>query len=162
MGFLYRRLQPISTDADLQKFARAQNSLDSLSAATARTISRQPRMGLYADDRNHSIVCDRSASLPLPKRAHKGAVPDTASVRVSITAALKSIMKKYFFETAAAAAIVMSTQAAWSADVSVPTLFWYWNGAYVGLQGGWGWTTTRGLRTRPEISVAAWSATITR
>ncbi len=54
-------------------------------------------------------------------------------------------MKRYLLGTATAAVIAMSTQAASSADVSVPTLFSYWIGPYVGVQGGWGWTTTRGL-----------------
>lgn len=30
-------------------------------------------------------------------------------------------------------------------DIAVPTLFYFWNGLYLGGHGGWGWTSTKGL-----------------
>jgi outer membrane immunogenic protein len=60
-------------------------------------------------------------------------------------------MRRTFVKTVAAGALtlVMAGQAALGADFSVPryepSLFSYWTGAYVGLHGGWGWTTTQGL-----------------
>jgi outer membrane immunogenic protein len=62
-------------------------------------------------------------------------------------------MKRMFGRSALAATLVMLAQAAWGADVGVPSLpnftppqlFSYWTGAYLGLNGGWGWTTTSGL-----------------
>ena len=45
----------------------------------------------------------------------------------------------------------MAGQAASAADVSVPIFFNYWNGAYLGLHGGWGWTTTAGLNASGDF-----------
>jgi outer membrane immunogenic protein len=71
------------------------------------------------------------------------------------------VMKRIFLGTVTAGALVMGGQAALGADVgvptlfnpdvSVPTLFNYWNGAYLGLHGGWGWTTTRGLNASGDF-----------
>jgi outer membrane immunogenic protein len=36
-------------------------------------------------------------------------------------------------------------------DVAVPTLFYFWNGPYLGLQGGWGWTSTKGLNASGDF-----------
>jgi outer membrane immunogenic protein len=55
------------------------------------------------------------------------------------------VMKRIFLGTVAVAAFLMGPQAASAADVTVPILFNYWSGAYAGLQGGWGWTSTKGL-----------------
>jgi outer membrane immunogenic protein len=49
-----------------------------------------------------------------------------------------------------AAPFFMMAEVALSADFSVPRstapiLFSYWTGAYLGINGGWGWTTTSGL-----------------
>jgi outer membrane immunogenic protein len=49
-----------------------------------------------------------------------------------------------------AVSLFVANQTAFGADVSAPTstapvLFSYWTGAYLGIQGGWGWTTTSGL-----------------
>jgi outer membrane immunogenic protein len=60
-------------------------------------------------------------------------------------------MKRMLLGTVAAAALVMGGQAALGADVSVPTLFYYWNGAYVGLHGGWGWTSTLGVNASGDF-----------
>jgi outer membrane immunogenic protein len=66
-------------------------------------------------------------------------------------------MKKSILVAAMAAALCPAAlcpvgQAALAADVSVPgvrtvtpVLFSYWTGAYLGVNGGWGWTTTSGL-----------------
>jgi outer membrane immunogenic protein len=59
-------------------------------------------------------------------------------------------MKRMFLGTAAVA-LVIGAKAALAADVSVPTLFSYWNGAYIGVQGGWGWTTTKGLNASGDF-----------
>jgi outer membrane immunogenic protein len=37
------------------------------------------------------------------------------------------------------------------ADTAVPTLFYFWNGPYLGLQGGWGWTSTKGLNASGDF-----------
>ena len=59
-------------------------------------------------------------------------------------------MKRVILGAAMVASFLMMAQAALSADFSVPrftapTLFSYWTGAYLGINGGWGWTTTSGL-----------------
>jgi hypothetical protein len=36
-------------------------------------------------------------------------------------------------------------------DTAVPTLFYFWNGLYIGGEGGWGWTTTKGLNASGDI-----------
>jgi outer membrane immunogenic protein len=36
-------------------------------------------------------------------------------------------------------------------DAAVPTLFYFWNGPYLGLQGGWGWTSTKGLNASGDF-----------
>jgi outer membrane immunogenic protein len=36
-------------------------------------------------------------------------------------------------------------------DVAVPTLFYFWNGPYLGLHGGWGWTSTKGLNASGDF-----------
>ena len=54
-------------------------------------------------------------------------------------------MKRILLGTVTAAALVMGAQATLAADVTVPIFFNYWNGAYLGLHGGWGWTSTKGL-----------------
>jgi outer membrane immunogenic protein len=36
-------------------------------------------------------------------------------------------------------------------DVAVPTLFYFWNGPYFGLHGGWGWTSTKGLNASGDF-----------
>jgi outer membrane immunogenic protein len=60
-------------------------------------------------------------------------------------------MKRIFLGTITAAALVIGAQAASAADVSVPVFFNYWNGAYLGAQGGWGWTTTGGLNASGDF-----------
>jgi outer membrane immunogenic protein len=39
-------------------------------------------------------------------------------------------------------------------DVAVPTLFYFWNGLYVGGAGGWGWTSTKGLNASGDFGGA--------
>jgi outer membrane immunogenic protein len=66
--------------------------------------------------------------------------------------------------TMAVATILLGERAALCADVSVggpppivyddaavPTLFYFWNGPYLGLQGGWGWTSTKGLNASGDF-----------
>jgi hypothetical protein len=62
-------------------------------------------------------------------------------------------MKRMLIGTVAAGALVIGGHAALCADVdvSVPTLFNYWNGAYLGVMGGWGLTTTRGLNASGDF-----------
>jgi outer membrane immunogenic protein len=36
-------------------------------------------------------------------------------------------------------------------DVAVPTLFYFWNGLYIGGAGGWGWTSTKGLNATGDF-----------
>jgi outer membrane immunogenic protein len=36
-------------------------------------------------------------------------------------------------------------------DVAVPTLFYFWNGLYLGGEGGWGWTSTKGLNATGDF-----------
>ena len=60
-------------------------------------------------------------------------------------------MKSILLGTVTAAALVMGAQAASAADVSVPIFFNYWTGAYAGLQGGWGWTSTKGLNASGDF-----------
>jgi outer membrane immunogenic protein len=62
-------------------------------------------------------------------------------------------MKRMLIGTIAAGALVVGGHAGLCADVdvSVPTLFNYWNGAYLGLVGGWGLTTTRGLNASGDF-----------
>jgi outer membrane immunogenic protein len=38
-----------------------------------------------------------------------------------------------------------------ASDTAVPTLFYFWNGPYLGLQGGWGWTSTKGLNASGDF-----------
>ena len=53
-------------------------------------------------------------------------------------------MKRMFLGSVAAGTLIMVVQAS-GADFSVPKytpgLFSYWTGAYLGVHGGWGWTT---------------------
>jgi outer membrane immunogenic protein len=39
-------------------------------------------------------------------------------------------------------------------DVAVPTLFYFWNGLYIGGAGGWGWTSTKGLNAEGDFGGA--------
>jgi len=39
-------------------------------------------------------------------------------------------------------------------DVAVPTLFYFWNGLYIGGAGGWGWTSTKGLNATGDFGGA--------
>jgi outer membrane immunogenic protein len=36
-------------------------------------------------------------------------------------------------------------------DAAVPTLFYFWNGLYLGVHGGWGWTSTKGLNASGDF-----------
>jgi outer membrane immunogenic protein len=36
-------------------------------------------------------------------------------------------------------------------DTAVPTLFYFWNGLYLGGEGGWGWTSTKGLNATGDF-----------
>ena len=60
-------------------------------------------------------------------------------------------MKRILLGTVTAAALVMGAQAALAADVTVPIFFNYWTGAYAGLHGGWGWTSTQGLNASGDF-----------
>ena len=74
-------------------------------------------------------------------------------------------MKSILLGTMAVATIFLGERAALSADVpvvvggpppivydaAVPTLFYFWNGPYLGLQGGWGWTSTKGLNASGDF-----------
>lgn len=64
---------------------------------------------------------------------------------------LGAAMKGMFLATVAAVALVIGVGSAMAADVSVPTFFSYWTGAYIGAQGGWGWTTTGGLNATGDF-----------
>jgi outer membrane immunogenic protein len=82
------------------------------------------------------------------------------------------VVRSILLGTVAAAAILLTGRAALSADAvvvggpspvlvggpppfvtdtAVPTLFYFWNGPYLGLQGGWGWTSTKGLNASGEF-----------
>jgi outer membrane immunogenic protein len=39
-------------------------------------------------------------------------------------------------------------------DVAVPTLFYFWNGLYLGGAGGWGWTSNKGLNATGDFGGA--------
>jgi outer membrane immunogenic protein len=49
------------------------------------------------------------------------------------------------------AAVVVGGPRPFVTDVSVPTLFYFWNGPYLGIQGGWGWTSTKGLNASGDF-----------
>ena len=82
-------------------------------------------------------------------------------IRLAQSNMVTGAMKRLFLGTVTLGTLVVGGQAALGADVSattsfnpdvgVPTLFNYWNGAYVGLHGGWGWTTTRGLNASGDL-----------
>jgi outer membrane immunogenic protein len=36
-------------------------------------------------------------------------------------------------------------------DAAVPTLFYFWSGPYLGVYGGWGWTSTKGLNASGDF-----------
>ena len=75
-------------------------------------------------------------------------------------------MRSILLGTMAVATIFLSERAALGADVpdvsvggprpvildaAVPTLFYFWNGPYLGLHGGWGWTSTKGLNASGDF-----------
>src|ERR1700722_6405662 len=82
------------------------------------------------------------------------------------------VVRSILLGTVAAAAILLTGRAALSADAvvvggpppylvggpppfvtdaAVPTLFYFWNGPYLGFQGGWGWTSTKGLNSSGDF-----------
>jgi hypothetical protein len=68
-------------------------------------------------------------------------------------------MRKILLANVAAGALVLGGHAALGADVDV-----FWNGPYLGLQGGWGWTSTKGLNASGDFGGgqlrASWATTI--
>jgi outer membrane immunogenic protein len=65
----------------------------------------------------------------------------------------EGVVKRMVLGFATAVPFLMMAGAASGADFSVPrftgsALFSYWTGAYLGINGGWGWTTTSGLAAK--------------
>jgi outer membrane immunogenic protein len=74
-------------------------------------------------------------------------------------------VNKILLATMAIATFFLGQRTALSADVpvvvagpppvayeaSVPTLFYFWNGPYLGVHGGWGWTSTKGLNASGDF-----------
>jgi outer membrane immunogenic protein len=74
-----------------------------------------------------------------------------AIVRSILLGAMGAILLGARAALSADAAVVVAGPPPFVSDVAVPTLFYFWNGPYLGLMGGWGWTSTKGLNASGDL-----------